>query len=185
MESLHAPWRIEYILSPKPKLDASLFTRIAQSADDMGNLVVVRDRSCYALLNRYPYTVGHMMAVPYRKVADIAELTDGERLELWDQAAHAQKLLREVVRAEGFNVGLNLGKAAGAGVADHLLRARVGLQSILPRKSIAADVAWCATGYDPGVGNERVGPKVIVCARAASDHDRPIVWVGHDAHAQG
>ena len=71
-------------------------------------------------MNRFPYTVGHLMAVPYRKVADIADLTQGEQLELWEQAAFAQQLLRKVVHAEGFNVGLNLGKAGGAGVADHL-----------------------------------------------------------------
>ena len=71
-------------------------------------------------MNRYPYAVGHLMAVPYRKMADIADLTPGEQVELWDQAAFAQKILRAVIRAEGFNIGLNLGKVAGAGVADHL-----------------------------------------------------------------
>jgi ATP adenylyltransferase len=60
------------------------------------------------------------MAVPYRKVAELAELTTEERLELWELAELAQKLLRETVKAQGFNVGLNLGKCAGAGVADHL-----------------------------------------------------------------
>ena len=77
-------------------------------------------KDTFLIMNRYPYTVGHLMAVPYRKVADIADLTPGEAAELWDQAAFAQKILCAVVRAEGFNVGLNLGKAAGAGVADHL-----------------------------------------------------------------
>jgi len=68
----------------------------------------------------YPYAVGHMMAVPYRKVADLADLTAEEKVELWDLAEVAQRLLRETVKAQGFNVGLNLGKCAGAGVADHL-----------------------------------------------------------------
>ena len=72
------------------------------------------------MMNRYPYAVGHLMAVPCRKVADIAELTDAEQLELWSLAALGQKLLRSVVRAQGFNVGLNLGRCAGAGVVDHL-----------------------------------------------------------------
>ena len=71
-------------------------------------------------MNRYPYAVGHLMAVPYRKVADLAELSEQEKLELLDLASHAQRLLREVVKAQGFNIGLNLGRAAGAGVVDHL-----------------------------------------------------------------
>ena len=71
MESLHAPWRIEYILAPKPQMDASLFTRIAQSNDDEANYVIVRDRTCFALLNKYPYVGGHLLTVPYKEVADL------------------------------------------------------------------------------------------------------------------
>jgi ATP adenylyltransferase len=71
-------------------------------------------------MNRYPYAVGHMMAVPCRKVSDLSQLNEAEKLELWELAEEAQALLREAIRAQGFNVGLNLGKCAGAGVADHL-----------------------------------------------------------------
>ena len=67
MDSLHAPWRIEYILAPKPPPgDGSLFAHIAQSSDDEANHVIARDRTCYALLNTYPYTGGHLMIVPYK-----------------------------------------------------------------------------------------------------------------------
>ena len=83
METLHAPWRIEYILSPKPELKEGLFTRIAQSSDDEENLVIVRDRTCFALLNRYPYVGGHLMTVPYKEVADLHGLTDEELADLW------------------------------------------------------------------------------------------------------
>ncbi len=120
MESLHAPWRIEYILSPKPKLDASLFTRIAQSADDMGNLVVVRDRSCYALLNRYPYNGGHLMVVPYKEVADLNGLMDEEVADLWRLVRLCTNALKAVMKPDGFNIGINLGKIAGAGIEEHL-----------------------------------------------------------------
>ncbi len=120
MESLHAPWRIEYILSPKPKLDASLFTRIAQSADDMGNLVVVRDRSCYALLNRYPYNGGHLMVVPYKEVADLNGLMDEEVADLWRLVRRCTNALKAVMKPDGFNIGINLGKIAGAGIEEHL-----------------------------------------------------------------
>lgn len=120
MDSLHAPWRIEYILSPKPKLDASLFTRIAQSTDDVTNLVIVRDRTCYALLNRYPYNGGHLMVVPYKEVCDLHGLTDEELADLWKLARRCISALKAVMRPDGFNVGINLGKVAGAGIEEHL-----------------------------------------------------------------
>ena len=71
-------------------------------------------------MNRYPYATGHLMAVPYRKVSDLGDLNAEEKLELLLLAEEAQKLLRATVHAQGFNVGLNLGACAGAGVADHL-----------------------------------------------------------------
>ena len=120
MDSLHAPWRIEYILSPKPKLDTSLFTRIAHSGDDVENLVIVRDRSCYALLNRYPYNGGHIMVVPYKEVADMNGLTDDELADLWKLVRRCTNALTAAMKPDGFNVGINLGKVAGAGIAEHL-----------------------------------------------------------------
>ena len=117
MESLHAPWRIEYILAPKPKLDASLFTTIAQSSDDEENLVVTRNRTCFALLNKFPYNGGHLMIVPYKEVAD---LTDGELADLWNLARRCIAALTAVMKPDGFNIGINLGKVAGAGIVEHL-----------------------------------------------------------------
>ena len=120
MDSLHAPWRIEYILSPKPKLDASLFTQIAQSSDDEANLVIARDRSCYALLNRYPYNGGHIMVVPYKEVPDLNGLTDDELADLWKLVRRCTNALTAAMKPDGFNIGINLGKVAGAGIAEHL-----------------------------------------------------------------
>ena len=120
MDSLHAPWRIEYILSPKPKLDASLFTQIAQSTDDEANLVIARDRSCYALLNRYPYNGGHIMVVPYKEVPDLNGLTDDELADLWKLVRRCTHALTAAMKPDGFNIGINLGKVAGAGIAEHL-----------------------------------------------------------------
>ena len=117
LSAVWAPWRVEYFSLDKSR---DFLGEAARTSDDRAHLVVRRLKETFLIVNRFPYTVGHLMAVPYRKVGDLADLTDGERLELWDQAAYAQKLLRKVVHAEGFNVGLNLGKAAGAGVADHL-----------------------------------------------------------------
>ena len=82
MEPLHAPWRIEYILAPKPENAESLFARIAQSSDDEANHVIARDRTCYALLNTYPYTGGHLMVVPYKQTPDLHGLTDEELADL-------------------------------------------------------------------------------------------------------
>jgi ATP adenylyltransferase len=120
MEPLHAPWRIEYILAPKTALADSLFTRIAQASDDEANYVIVRDRTCYAVLNAYPYTGGHLMVVPYKQAADLNDLTDEEMTDLMRLTRRCQNALTKVMKPDGFNIGLNLGKVAGAGVLGHL-----------------------------------------------------------------
>lgn len=120
MESLHAPWRIEYILAPKPTLSQSLFSRIAQSNDDEANHVIARDRTCYALLNTYPYTGGHLMVVPYKQVSDLNGLTDEELADLLKLTRRCQEALILVMKPSGFNIGINLGQVAGAGILDHL-----------------------------------------------------------------
>ena len=120
MDSLHAPWRIEYILSPKPELKEGLFARIAQSSDDVENLVMVRERTCFALLNRFPYNGGHLMVVPYKEVPDLNGLTDEELTDLWKLVRRCSNALSAVMKPDGFNVGINIGKVAGAGIAEHL-----------------------------------------------------------------
>jgi ATP adenylyltransferase len=120
MESLHAPWRIEYILAPKDEHSEHLFERIAQSSDDEAHLVIARDRTCFALLNRYPYNGGHFMVVPYKRVADLNELTDGELTDLWLLTRRCINAVRAVMRPDGFNIGINLGQVAGAGILGHL-----------------------------------------------------------------
>jgi ATP adenylyltransferase len=120
MDSLHAPWRIDYVLSPKPVMDESLFTRIAQSGDDEENLVVIREKSCYALLNRYPYNGGHLMVVPYKQTPDFSSLTEQELADLLVLTRRCQNALTKVMRPDGFNIGVNIGKCAGAGIVEHL-----------------------------------------------------------------
>lgn len=120
MDSLHAPWRIKYILSPKPEAKEGLFARIARSSEDETHLVVVRDRTCFALLNRYPYNGGHLMVVPYKEVPDLNGLTDEELADLWKLVRRCLNALTAVMKPDGFNVGINLGKVAGAGIAEHL-----------------------------------------------------------------
>jgi ATP adenylyltransferase len=120
MDTLHAPWRIQYILSTKPELKAGLFARIAQSSDDETNYVIARDRTCFALLNAYPYVGGHLMVVPYKEVADLNGLTDEELADVWKLARRCVAALTAVMKPDGFNLGINLGKAAGAGIEEHL-----------------------------------------------------------------
>jgi ATP adenylyltransferase len=121
MEVLHAPWRIQYILSPKPPAsDVSLFSRIAQSNDDVAHHVIVRDRTCFAMLNAYPYNGGHLMVIPYKQVSDLSDLTDQELTDLMRLTKRCQAALRATMKPDGFNVGFNLGRAAGAGIAEHL-----------------------------------------------------------------
>ncbi len=120
MESLHAPWRIEYILAPKLQQPESLFSRIANSSDDEANYVIARERTCYALLNTFPYTGGHLMVVPYKQVQDLNGLNDEEMTDLLKLTRRCQNALTRVMNPEGFNIGINLGKVAGAGILEHL-----------------------------------------------------------------
>jgi ATP adenylyltransferase len=120
MEPLHAPWRIEYILSPKPVLEQSLFSGIAQSNDDEAHYVIARDRTCFALLNKYPYNGGHLMVVPYKQTPDLDGLTETELADLMKLTRRCQNALAQVMKPDGFNIGINLGKCAGAGILEHL-----------------------------------------------------------------
>ena len=121
MEVLHAPWRIDYILAPKqPNGGGSLFTRIAQSSDDVANHVIARGRTCYAVLNAYPYNGGHVMVVPYRQTADLNDLTDDELGDLMRLTRRCLNALAKTMKPDGFNVGMNLGRCAGAGILEHL-----------------------------------------------------------------
>src|ERR1044071_8846087 len=118
LETLWAPWRVEY--SEKEPRDINFLSAAAQASDDAAHLVITRRKNAFLMMNRYPYAVGHLMAVPYRKVAELSALGDNEIVELWNLVTHAQTLLRAASKAQGFNIGLNLGECAGAGVADHL-----------------------------------------------------------------
>lgn len=121
MEPLHAPWRIEYILGPKEcPPSGSVFSRIAQESNDEANLVIAREKTCFALLNSFPYNGGHIMVIPYKQVPDFHGLTEGEITDLMLLLRRCQAALTKVMRPDGFNVGVNLGKVAGAGIVEHL-----------------------------------------------------------------
>src|SRR5262245_38755154 len=116
-EVLFAPWRYEYLVSDKSR--GCIFCDAAASGNDEDSLVVHRGRSVFVLLNRYPYTNGHVMVAPFRHDAWLSA-SDGETLaELITTVARAERILVEEYRTDGLNVGINFGSAAGAGVADH------------------------------------------------------------------
>lgn len=118
MERLWAPWRLEYIQGPED--DCCIFCLDDTPAEDQARLVVARGTYCYVIMNRYPYSNGHLMISPYRHLSDPSGLCDLEILEIHQMMIHSQLVLRKVCAAQGFNVGWNFGSAAGAGIADHI-----------------------------------------------------------------
>jgi ATP adenylyltransferase len=119
-QRLWAPWRLEFIQAPKP--EGCIFCRFPAEpeAHDRQNLVVHRGARSFAVLNRYPYNSGHLMVVPYAHVADLDALASEEFHDLHEELRLAARVLRATYQPEGINVGMNLGRVAGAGIADHL-----------------------------------------------------------------
>lgn len=117
LEALWAPWRVEYF---EQNPNSQFLEEAARASDDAAHFVITRRKTAFLMMNRYPYAVGHLMAVPYRKTGELDSLGENEVIDLWDLVVHAQKLLRLVAKAQGFNVGINLGECAGAGVVGHL-----------------------------------------------------------------
>src|ERR1700726_3390865 len=118
IEALWCPWRVEYFEQEKP--NSHFLEEAARASDDAAHLVITRRKTAFLMMNRYPYTVGHLMAVPHRKPAELESLGENEVIDLWNLVLHGQKLPRLTANAGGFNIGINLGECAGAGVVDHL-----------------------------------------------------------------
>ena len=145
-ERLWAPWRLDYIKGPKP--DECIFCTKPEEGDDRAAYIVRRGEHCFAILNAFPYNNGHLMVSPYRHVPSIEELDSDTLLELMTMAKSAIAALREAYGPEGFNLGINQGKVAGAGVEHH-----VHLH-IVPR--------WGAdTNFMPVIGSTRVLPQSL------------------------
>lgn len=121
-EQLWAPWRFDYIASADKTLAAGecIFEAIPAAGDDRANLLLHRGETAFVLLNAYPYTSGHLMVTPYRHVASIQSLTDAELLEINQLVAAATRWLDSAYHPQGYNVGVNLGAAAGAGIPGHV-----------------------------------------------------------------
>jgi ATP adenylyltransferase len=143
---LWAPWRIEYITGPRS--EKCIFCQPDPEH------VIARGESCFALLNAYPYAPGHVMVAPNRHVAGLGELDDRERLESMQLASRLVDAIQYAMAPHGFNVGVNLGKVAGAGIADHLHL------HVVPR--------WEGdNNFMPVLGDTRVIPQALEEARRA------------------
>jgi len=118
MRRIWAPWRIEYIRSEKPQ--ECIFCQKMHEDRDAENYILFRGKGNFVLLNLYPYNPGHILVAPYRHVDDLQYLTEDELLEHFDLVRKSTRALREEYKPQGFNIGLNLGRVAGAGIEEHV-----------------------------------------------------------------
>lgn len=147
---LWAPWRLKYIEadSGRPKDAGCIFVELPNQDNDEENLILHRGEHAFVIMNRYPYTNGHLMVAPYRHTADLGELSDAELLEIHQLVVKCTQWITRAYRPQGFNVGVNLGAAAGAGIPDHVH------WHIVPR--------WSGdTNFMTTVGDVRVMPQSL------------------------
>ena len=146
MKQIWAPWRIEYIQMEKP--EGCILCDKPKEKYDVANYILYRGEKNFIIMNSYPYNPGHLMIAPYRHVANLEELTDEERCEHFEMVSRSVKILREVFNPAGFNIGMNLGKIAGAGIDDHIHT------HIVPR--------WQGdTNFMPVIADLRVVPEAL------------------------
>ena len=139
---------MEYVTQEKTPGERRPFVDLPKQDDDKNNLIVGREKHSFILMNRYPYNAGHLLILPYREVPDIEDLDQEERLCLINTTVKGKQLLTAALKPDGFNIGINLGEAAGAGVPKHLH------QHIVPR--------WSGdTNFMPVLGSTRVLPQSL------------------------
>lgn len=143
MEHVYAPWRYSYV--SEEKIEGCVFCHIAKNLDDEKLQVLFSDEYCYVVMNKYPYSPGHMMVVPHFHTSNIEDLEPDVWIQMSIRARQGVKLLKEVMPCEGVNIGMNLGKAAGAGIEQHVH------YHMLPR--------WLGdTNFISSIGGTRVYP---------------------------
>lgn len=148
MQQIHAYWRMEYIEAPKYPKVSKPFTELPALGDDKAALIIHRTRLSYLILNRFPYNPGHLLAIPFRELGDIEELSPEESADLMQIIIFGKKVLRNALNADGFNVGFNLGAAVSGGSIPHLHA------HIVPR--------WDGdTNFMPVLGQTRVLPQAL------------------------
>ena len=118
VEHIWAPWRIDFILGEKP--DFCIFCQRPKETDDKANLILYRGEKNFVILNKYPYNPGHLMVAPYRHIPNLEDLTDDELLEHFILVRRSTRILRKSFRPAAFNIGINMGRTAGAGILGHI-----------------------------------------------------------------
>jgi ATP adenylyltransferase len=152
VERLWAPWRLEYVQNAD-KQDGCIFCKAAESDDDEGQLVVHRGERAFVLLNKFPYASGHLLVAPYRHGLNFGDLDDAEILEVHRLGAQGLEALAATYAPEGYNLGWNIGRIAGAGIPDH------GHLHVVPR--------WGGdTNFMPVLGDVKVIPEHLTATRA-------------------
>ena len=147
MELLWSPWRMEYIESDHDT-HRCIFCEHLAANDDEGSYILTRGRRAFAILNAYPYNPGHLLVAPLRHVGELEEVHPDELAEASDLLQRSVRVLKEVERPDGFNLGMNLGRVAGAGVPGHLH------WHVVPR--------WNGdTNFMPVIGETRVLPELL------------------------
>lgn len=148
MNHLHAYWRMEYVTQEKSPETRRPFVDLPKMDDDKATLIIARESHSFIIMNRYPYNPGHLLILPYREIPDIEDLTAEERVCFTDTTIKAKRLLKAALKPGGFNIGINLGEAAGAGIPRHLH------QHVVPR--------WTGdTNFMPVLGSTRVLPQSL------------------------
>jgi ATP adenylyltransferase len=149
MERLWTPWRMEYIKSAGAEEPGGcIFCELPAKGDDEAVYILARTERSFAILNAYPYNPGHVMVAPFRHIGDLEAIDDSELLETGSLLQRALRALREVMQPQGFNVGMNLGRVAGAGLPDHLH------WHVVPR--------WDGdTNFMPVLGQTKVLPELL------------------------
>ena len=151
MERLWAPWRLEYVQHADEQ-DGCFLCRASEGSDDEGQLVVRRGERAFVLLNKFPYASGHLLVAPYRHGLNFSDLDDEEAIEVHRLGAQGLEALRGVYAPEGFNLGWNIGRIAGAGIPDH------GHLHVVPR--------WAGdTNFMPVLGDVKVLPEHLLQSR--------------------
>ena len=161
-ERIWAPWRLTYIEQATPT-GTCIFLDLPARENDRENLLLYRGKTAFVMLNAFPYTNGHLMIAPYKHTADMSALTDDELLEINQLLAKALRWVGAAYRPDGFNIGVNLGSAAGAGIPTHIH------WHIVPR--------WNGdTNFMTSVGDVRVLPQSLADSydrlKAAADADQ-------------
>ncbi len=118
MQNLWAPWRSKFVLGKKEH--GCIFCTRLRQRKDKSNLILYRGKRCFIIMNRFPYNAGHLMVAPIRHIGELEKLNQAEMLELLQLSQLCIRLLKKELKPQSFNVGMNLGKISGAGIADHL-----------------------------------------------------------------